>query len=160
MIRRKFVTLLGRATAAWPFVARAQQGERVRRIAVLLPIHESDAEGQLRKSAFVQGVQKFGWTDGSNVMIHYRWGGGNADRIPLHAAERTGMGTVICAAAAGVKAGNPQNSDCVYALRSGRQRRVHLRRVFHGPEDAAGACQGSGARYARHTLARADEVIE
>ena len=88
MIRREFITLLGSA-AAWPVVARAQQPERMRRIGVLLPFSESDPESQLRKAAFVDGLQKFGWTKGTNVLIDYRWAGGDADRIRLYATELT-----------------------------------------------------------------------
>ena len=91
MRRREFITLLGGAAAAWPLAARAQQPERMRRIGVLQAINESDPEGQLRKAPFVRGLQKFGWTEGANVMIDYRWGGSDADRIRLYAAELTGM---------------------------------------------------------------------
>ncbi len=91
MRRREFLGGLGGAAVAWPIAARAQQPDRVRRIGVLQAINESDPEGQLRKAAFVRGLQKFGWTEGANVMIDYRWGGGDADRIRLYAAELTGM---------------------------------------------------------------------
>ena len=73
MKRRKFITLLGGA-AAWPLGARAQQGERVRRIGVLMDLAENDPEGQARKTAFVQALQQFGWTDGRNGRIEIRWG--------------------------------------------------------------------------------------
>jgi putative tryptophan/tyrosine transport system substrate-binding protein len=89
--RREFITLLGGAAATWPLAARAQQGDRVRRIGVLQAIGESDPEAQLRKMAFVGGLQKFGWTEGTNLMIDYRWAGGDADRIRLYATELTGM---------------------------------------------------------------------
>ena len=91
MKRREFISLIGGAAAAWPLAARAQQPERMRRIGVLQAINESDPEGQLRKAPFVRGLQKFGWTEGANVMIDYRWGGSDADRIRLYAAELTGM---------------------------------------------------------------------
>jgi putative tryptophan/tyrosine transport system substrate-binding protein len=91
MNRREFITLLGGAAAAWPLTARAQQPDRVRRIGVLQAINESDPEGQLRKAPFVQGLQKFGWTEGANVMIDYRWGGDDADRIRHYATELTSM---------------------------------------------------------------------
>jgi putative tryptophan/tyrosine transport system substrate-binding protein len=88
--RREFIAALGGA-AVWPAVVRAQQAERVRRIGVLQPFSESDPEAQLRKAAFVDGLQKFGWTEGTDVMIHYRWAGSDADRIRLYATELTGM---------------------------------------------------------------------
>jgi putative tryptophan/tyrosine transport system substrate-binding protein len=93
--RREFITLFGGAAAVWPLTARAQQPDRVRRIGVLQAINESDPEGQLRKAAFVRGLQKFGWTEGANVMIDYRWGGRRRrprsplrDRTHQHAARR------------------------------------------------------------------------
>jgi putative ABC transport system substrate-binding protein len=74
MRRREFLGGLGGAAVAWPIAARAQQPDRVRRIGVLQAVNESDPEGQLRKAPFVRGLQKFGWTEGANVMIDYRWG--------------------------------------------------------------------------------------
>jgi putative ABC transport system substrate-binding protein len=79
--RREFITLLGGTVIAWPLAAWAQQGERVRRIGVLMNVAADDPEGQARLTAFVQGLQQLGWTDGRNVRIDYRWGGGDADRI-------------------------------------------------------------------------------
>ena len=69
--RREFITLLGGA-AAWPLAARAQQGERVRRIGVLMPFDENDPEGKIRYSAFIQALAGLGWTDSRNVQIE-RW---------------------------------------------------------------------------------------
>jgi len=91
MRRREFITLLGGAAAAWPLATRAQQPDRVRRIGVLQAIGESDPEAQLRRRAFADGLKKFGWTEGTNVIIDYRWAGGDADRIRLYATELTGM---------------------------------------------------------------------
>jgi putative tryptophan/tyrosine transport system substrate-binding protein len=91
MRRRAFITLLGGAAAAWPLAARAQQGERIRRIGVLQAISETDPEAHLRKAAFVGGLQKLGWTEGTNVTIDYRWAGADADRIRLYATEIAGM---------------------------------------------------------------------
>src|SRR6195256_2405897 len=90
MRRRAFIAALGGA-ARWPRVGPTQHPERVRRIGVLQPINESDPEAQLRIAAFVGGLKRFGWTEGSNVMIAYRWGGSDADRIRLYATELTGM---------------------------------------------------------------------
>ena len=87
MRRREFITLLGGAAAVWPFTARAQQGERMRRIGVLMPIAADDPEGQTRIAAFQQGLQQLGWTDGRNVRIETRWSRGNADDIRKYAAE-------------------------------------------------------------------------
>ena len=78
--RREFITLLGGAAAAWPLAARAQQGERMRRIGVLMPCAADDPEGQARIAAFLQGLQQLGWTIGRNVRIDTRWGDGDAER--------------------------------------------------------------------------------
>ena len=91
MRRREFITLLGGTTAAWPLATRAQQPERMRRIGVLLATNESDFDQLAFKEAFVRGLQKLGWAAGTNVLIDYRWGGGDHDRIRLYAAELAGM---------------------------------------------------------------------
>jgi putative tryptophan/tyrosine transport system substrate-binding protein len=86
MKRRQFITLLGGAAAAWPRAARAQLGERVRRIGLLMGVAD-DREGQARVTALKQGLQELGWTDGRNIQIETRFGGADADRIRAHAAE-------------------------------------------------------------------------
>jgi putative ABC transport system substrate-binding protein len=86
MKRRQFITLLG-AAAAWPLAARAQQGDRMRRIGVLLPVATDDAEFQTRVGAFLQALQQLGWTIGRNVEIDIRWATANADAIRRQAAE-------------------------------------------------------------------------
>ena len=86
MRRREFVALFGGA-AAWPFAARAQQAERMRRIGILLPVAPDDAEFQTRVGAFLQGLQQLGWTIGRNVRIDTRWAGASATEIRRHAAE-------------------------------------------------------------------------
>jgi len=83
--RRAFITLLG-AAAAWPLVARAQQGERMRRIGVLMnATEESDQQANL--AAFTQALQQLGWTEGRNVQIETRWARGSAPEIRRHAGE-------------------------------------------------------------------------
>jgi putative tryptophan/tyrosine transport system substrate-binding protein len=73
MKRREFITLLGSA-AAWPSAARAQQSERMRRIAVLMNLAEDDREGLARLAAFKQALEELGWVDGRNVRFDIRWG--------------------------------------------------------------------------------------
>ena len=74
--RRKFLaTLLGGAAAVWPLAARAQQGERMRRIGVLMAFAENDREYQTNLAAFREELQKLGWTEGRNIQIDYRWAG-------------------------------------------------------------------------------------
>ena len=85
--RREFITLLGGAGAVWPLAAHAQQGERVRRIGVLMNLAAEDPEAQRRVTAFVQGLQQLGWTDGRNVRIEIRWGASDAERNRRYAAE-------------------------------------------------------------------------
>jgi putative ABC transport system substrate-binding protein len=87
MKRRQFITLLGGAAAAWPLAARAQQGERVRRIGVLMGQPANDPEGQARLAALLQGLQELGWSVGRNVRIDIRWGEGNADDTRRYATE-------------------------------------------------------------------------
>jgi ABC-type uncharacterized transport system substrate-binding protein len=87
MKRREFITLLGGAAVAWPLAARAQQGERMRRIGVLLPAAADDPEFQARIAAFHQGLALLGWTIGRNVRIDTRWATANAGEIRRHAAE-------------------------------------------------------------------------
>jgi putative ABC transport system substrate-binding protein len=86
MTRRQFITLLGSA-AAWPLAARAQHGERMRRIGVLTSLAADDPEGQPRITAFVQGLRELGWAVGHNLHIDYRWAAGDPDRIRKYAAE-------------------------------------------------------------------------
>jgi putative tryptophan/tyrosine transport system substrate-binding protein len=87
MKRREFITLAGAAAVAWPFVARAQQRDRVRRIGVLMNFAADDAEGQLRLAAFLQGLQETGWAVGRNVQIDLRWGAANNELYRKYAAE-------------------------------------------------------------------------
>jgi len=84
--RREFITLLGGA-ASWPIAARAQEGERMRRIGVLMTTAMDDPEGQAQITAFLQGLQQLGWGNGRNVRIDPRWPAGDAERIRRYAAE-------------------------------------------------------------------------
>jgi putative tryptophan/tyrosine transport system substrate-binding protein len=86
ILRREFITLLGGA-ASWPLAARAQQGERVRRIGVLQGLAANDPTAQANNAAFLEGLQQLGWTDGRNVHIDFRWGAGNAADTRKYAAE-------------------------------------------------------------------------
>jgi putative ABC transport system substrate-binding protein len=87
MRRRAFISLLGGAAAVWPFAARAQQSERLRRIGVLMAYAESDPEAHARILAFRQGLRALGWTEGHNVRMDVRWGTGEPDRARTFAAE-------------------------------------------------------------------------
>jgi putative ABC transport system substrate-binding protein len=90
MRRRDFIAGLGSA-AAWPLAARAQQGDRVRRIGVLMSYDENDPEQKRRLSAFTQALADLGWTDGRNVRMDLRWSGGDTNRIRALAQELVGL---------------------------------------------------------------------
>src|SRR5215468_1810120 len=87
MIRRDFITLLGGAAAAWPLGVSAQQGERMRRIAVFMDLAEGDPEGQARVAALKRGLQDLGWIEGRNLRIESRWAAGEAARMRPLAEE-------------------------------------------------------------------------
>src|SRR5713226_3608653 len=87
MKRREFITLLGSAALAWPLAARAQQGDRMPRVGVLMNLAADDSEASARVAAFAQGLQQLGWTVGRNVRIDYRWGAGDVDRLRSQAVE-------------------------------------------------------------------------
>ena len=113
--RREFITLLGGA-AAWPLAVRAQQGNRVRRIGVLMVFDENDPEGNRRYSAFTQALAGLGWTDGRNVLIEYRWGVVDADRARKQAAELITLAPDVILAngsppVTGFAAGDPHRAD-------------------------------------------------
>ena len=88
--RREFISGLGSA-ATWPVVARAQQGERVRRIDVLMPSDENDLVVKTWVSAFTQALARLGWGDGRNVRMDVRWGRGDINRIGALAKELVGL---------------------------------------------------------------------
>jgi putative ABC transport system substrate-binding protein len=95
MKRREFITLLGGAATTWPLAARAQQPERVRRIGVLMGLAATDAEGQARFAAFLQGLQEFGWAIGRNVIIDIRWSTGNNTDFRKYAMELVALGPEV-----------------------------------------------------------------
>jgi putative ABC transport system substrate-binding protein len=90
--------MLGGA-AAWPLAARAQQGERVRRIGVLLPAAADDAEYQAWVGTFHQALALLGWTIGRNVRIDTRWATANAAEIRRHAVELAALAPDVILAA-------------------------------------------------------------
>src|SRR5262245_54482185 len=84
--RREFITLLG-GSAAWPLAARAQQGERVRRIGALVGTAADDAIGQARIAAFLQGLGQLDWMVGRNLRMDIRWAAADADHTRSYAAK-------------------------------------------------------------------------
>src|SRR6476646_3329340 len=91
MKRRAVSTLRGGAAAGWPIAARAQQGERMRRIGVLMGLVASDPEAQSRVAAFEHGLRELGWVKGRNLWIEYRWAGGGENVLRNHASELIAM---------------------------------------------------------------------
>jgi putative ABC transport system substrate-binding protein len=87
MRRREFITLIGGAAATWPFAARAQQSDRVRRVGMLLGLGEKDPETNGRVKAFRLGMRDLGWIEGRNVQVEYRFAGINLESINKHVAE-------------------------------------------------------------------------
>jgi putative tryptophan/tyrosine transport system substrate-binding protein len=94
MNRRDFIVGLGGAVA-WPLTASAQQGDRVRRIGVLMAGDENDPEGKRRLSAFTQAIADMGWTDGRNVRMDLRWAANDINRIRALARELVGLQPAI-----------------------------------------------------------------
>jgi putative ABC transport system substrate-binding protein len=88
--RREFIAGLGGA-AAWPVAAGAQQGNRVRRIGVLMPGDENDPVYKPRLSALTQALADLGWTDGRNVLMDLRWAGADTNRMRALAQELVGL---------------------------------------------------------------------
>jgi putative ABC transport system substrate-binding protein len=105
MRRREFIALIGGAAAAGPLAARAQQGERMRRIGVLMSTAADDPEGKARFTAFKQGLQQLGWDDGHNARIEARWSGGKADDMRRYAAELVALAPDVILASGGAVVG-------------------------------------------------------
>ena len=87
MRRREFIALLASVAAAWPRIARAQQGERVRLVGILRPISGDSLLANTQQMAFLEGLRQLGWTSGRNVRIEARWSGGDEAKTRKYAAE-------------------------------------------------------------------------
>jgi putative ABC transport system substrate-binding protein len=101
MKRRHFITLLGGAAAMRPFATRAQRGERVRRIGVLVGTAADDAIGLARIAAFLQGLGQLGWMVGRNVRMDVRWAAADADHARGYAAELVALAPDVILASSG-----------------------------------------------------------
>ena len=91
MRRRDFITGIAGSAAAWPLAARAQQGERMRRIGVLMNAPATELVPQSYVAAFVQGLRKLGWIDGQNLHIDFRWNAGDSQLARIYAAQLIGL---------------------------------------------------------------------
>src|SRR6478609_6236969 len=87
MRRRDFIALASGAAVTWPLAARAQQPDRMRRLALLTPYAERDPEGQARLAALRDGLGKLGWAEGRNIRIDNRWGAIGAESLQQSAKE-------------------------------------------------------------------------
>src|SRR5262249_29940105 len=81
MRRRESIAGLGSAAGVWPLPIRAQQGDRERRIGVLMSGDEDEPAAKSQLSAFTRTLMDLGWTDGRKVRMDLRWGGGDTNRI-------------------------------------------------------------------------------
>src|SRR5215469_9464173 len=97
--RREFITLIGGA-AAWPLAARAQHSERTRHVSILMSGAEGDPETQARLAGIRQGLSRFGWSEGRNVEIDYRYASASAERAQLLARDLVALKPEVIVAAA------------------------------------------------------------
>ena len=104
MRRREFITLIGGAAVVWPFTARAQQPDQLRRIGFVSSNAGTDPEEQLLVAAFRKGLEELGWTDGRNVRIAYRCSRGDALLMPKLAKESVELRPEVIVAAGTVVA--------------------------------------------------------
>src|SRR5215470_6894906 len=125
--RRKFITLIGGAAAAWPLAARAQQGERMRHVAILMSGAEGDPETQARLAGIRQGLSRFGWSEGRNVEINYRYASASAEQARLLAKDLVALKPEVIVAP----------SDTVAAAFQRETRAIPI--VFVGAIDPVGA---------------------
>ena len=89
--RRDFITLIGGAAAAWPVLVRAQQGERLRRIAVLMNAAANDPDYKFLPEIFSEGLRQLGWIEGQNVRVEVRWTAGDVGVARIYAAQIIGL---------------------------------------------------------------------
>jgi putative ABC transport system substrate-binding protein len=127
MRRREFITLFSSAAASWPLAARAQQSERVRRIGVLMNSTSDDQEARARVAAFLQALERLGWTSGSNVRIEIRWAANDPSLYHQYSEELVAFAPDVVLAA---------TSQSVAALQQ-VSKRVPI--VFAGVIDPVGA---------------------
>jgi putative ABC transport system substrate-binding protein len=96
--RRDFIALAGGLTTTWPLAARAQQGNRVRRIGVFMNLPEGDPDGTHWIAALLKALDEFGWTDGRNIRFDFRWGG-DAEHVGKNAEELVALNPDVIVAA-------------------------------------------------------------
>jgi ABC-type uncharacterized transport system substrate-binding protein len=105
MRRREFITVVGGAAVSWPLAARAQQGERMRRIGIFMNLAANDPQSSKEISAFLDELRKRDWTPGSNLQIDYRWGAGDTDLDRKYASELIALTPDVLLVAGGTTVG-------------------------------------------------------
>jgi putative tryptophan/tyrosine transport system substrate-binding protein len=107
--RREFITMLCGAAASWPLTLRAQQPERMRRVGALIAFGGQDPLGQAAAAALRRGLEQFGWVEGRNIKVDYRFAAGDAERYKAYAAELVGLSpdAILASAAPSVEALHP-----------------------------------------------------
>jgi putative ABC transport system substrate-binding protein len=111
--RRQFITLLGGAAAAWPFAARAQQPDRIRRLALFPLSAQSDPEAQAYVRALRQSLERLGWIDGQNIRIDIHWQSGDAGRMQANIADALSLAPEVI-----VSGGTPLTRELLQRTRT------------------------------------------
>jgi putative ABC transport system substrate-binding protein len=106
MRRRDFIRAIAGSSVTWPFVTEAQQSQKMPRLSVLMSTAADDQESMARYTAFLQGLQELGWTDGRNVRIDVRWGAGDAERMRKYAAELVALASDVIMASGSISLGS------------------------------------------------------
>jgi len=104
MRRRDFIVMAGSAATIWPVAGHAQQGERLRRVAVLEPVEKDTPSAQARYAAFLRTFGQLGWTDGRTVQIAARWSGGNSVQLRKYAEDLVALAPDVILAGGGTGA--------------------------------------------------------
>src|SRR5690242_21860613 len=107
MNRRNLIKLVSLVALVWPIQTLAQPAVGTRRIGVLTYLEENDPQSKIYLDAFVQTLQKLGWTVGRNLRIDNRWTGGDAERVRKYAAELVALAPDVILASGGRMALGP-----------------------------------------------------
>jgi ABC-type uncharacterized transport system substrate-binding protein len=102
MRRRDFIKIIVGSATAVPLAARAQKTDRMRRVGLLAPFNEKDPESQINFAAFKKRLVDLGWIEGRNLIIDYRFTGGNTGRIRAAAEELVAAAPDVIFAASNV----------------------------------------------------------
>ncbi len=102
--RRAFIALLGSAATGWPLVASAEEGQSERLVCILETVSVNTPGAKLRHPAFLEGLQRLGWTPGRNVRIEARWGEGDEATSRKYATELVALNPDVLVAGGGVSA--------------------------------------------------------